>query len=755
MDRARRRGGAARVTAATGSVLSVPPTDELAPARDESRPPDGGDLPDTRLLLAAAVAGIGGAERPGQVTMAEAVEQSLRDGGHLAVQAGTGTGKSLAYLVPAAAHSMATSTAVVVATATIALQRQLVDRDLPRLSDALTPLLGRPPVFAILKGRRNYLCLYRLRSGAPEDPADMLFDPGAVSAVGRQVQRLAEWADRTSTGDRDELVPGVDDRAWRQVSVPAPECIGAQRCPFGPSCFAEKAREAAGQADIVVTNHALLAIDALEDYPVLPEHDAVIIDEAHDLVNRVTTQAAADLSAAAPETAARRCGRLVSQETAGRLRAAGETISQLFPDVREGRLDVLAEPLAVGLTALRDAASGCAAEVRAAAKEAGEDAGELAAVRAALASLDDMQRTAERILAAFGPDIASRREVVWMDRPQVPDPRLPATLRVAPLEVGGLLAERLFRRRRVVLTSATLALGGSFQPLARQWGLPALGTEVPAPAAEVAAPGTEVPATGTEVAAPGDEVAAPEAGADQPGDAAEGGLFGARSGSLAWTGLDVGSPFNHPRSGILYVARHLPPPGRDGLPAEYLTELRELITAAGGRTLGLFSSMRAARQAAGDLRAELDQPLLCQGDDATAELVRQFAADEATCLFGTLSLWQGVDVPGPSLQLVVIDRIPFPRPDDPLASARQRVVAAHGGNGFMAVAVSHAALLLAQGAGRLLRTMEDRGMVAVLDPRLATARYGGFLRASLPPFWVTTDPAVARAALRRLTGQPS
>jgi ATP-dependent DNA helicase DinG len=724
-DRAGRRGGAARVTAATGSVLSVPPTDELAPARDESRPLDGADLPDTRLLLAAAVAGIGGAERPGQVTMAEAVEQSLRDGGHLAVQAGTGTGKSLAYLVPAAAHSMATGTAVVVATATIALQRQLVDRDLPRLSDALTPLLGRPPVFAILKGRRNYLCLHRLRSGAPEDPADMLFDPGAVSAVGRQVQRLAEWADRTSTGDRDELVPGVDDRAWRQVSVPAPECIGAQRCPFGPSCFAEKAREAAGQADIVVTNHALLAIDALEDYPVLPEHDVVIIDEAHDLVNRVTTQAAADLSAAAPETAARRCGRLVSQETVGRLRAAGETISQLFPDVREGRLDVLAEPLAVALTALRDAASGCAAEVRAAAKEAGEDAGELAAVRAALASLDDMQRTAERILAAFGPDIASRREVVWMDRPQLPDPRRPATLRVAPLQVGGLLAERLFRRRRVVLTSATLALGGSFQPLARQWGLPALGTEIP-----------------TEVAE-----------ADQPEDTAEGGLDGGREGSLAWTGLDVGSPFNHPRSGILYVARHLPPPGRDGLPAEYLTELRELITAAGGRTLGLFSSMRAARQAAGDLRAELGQPLLCQGDDATAELVRQFAADEATCLFGTLSLWQGVDVPGPSLQLVVIDRIPFPRPDDPLASARQRVVAAHGGNGFMAVAVSHAALLLAQGAGRLLRTMEDRGMVAVLDPRLATARYGGFLRASLPPFWVTTDPAVARAALRRLTGQ--
>ena len=265
-------------------------------------------VPEVPVLLAAAVAGIGGAERPGQVAMAEAVEKSLRSGGHLAVQAGTGTGKSLAYLVPALAHAMSTGTAVVVATATIALQRQLVDRDLPRLSDALEPLLDRPPVFAILKGRRNYLCLNRLRSGAPEEPADMLFDPGAVSAVGKQVQRLAEWAETTSTGDRDDVVPGVDDRAWRQVSVPATECIGAQRCPFGSRCFAERAREAAGKADIVVTNHALLAIDALEDYPVLPEHDVVIIDEAHDLVNRVTTQAAGELSAAAPETAARRCG---------------------------------------------------------------------------------------------------------------------------------------------------------------------------------------------------------------------------------------------------------------------------------------------------------------------------------------------------------------------------------------------------------------------------------------------------------------
>jgi ATP-dependent DNA helicase DinG len=162
--------------------------------------------------------------------------------------------------------------------------------------------------------------------------------------------------------------------------------------------------------------------------------------------------------------------------------------------------------------------------------------------------------------------------------------------------------------------------------------------------------------------------------------------------------------------------------------------------------------MRAAKQAAQDLRDVIAQPLLCQGDDATAQLVRQFAEDEESCLFGTLSLWQGVDVPGPSLQLVVIDRIPFPRPDDPLLSARQRAVAARGGNGFMSVAASHAALLLAQGAGRLLRGTDDRGVVAILDPRLVTARYGGFLRASLPPFWPTTNPEVARGALRRLAG---
>jgi len=693
------------------------------------------ELPEIGVLLQAAVSGIGGAERAGQIAMADAVQQAMQSGQHLAVQAGTGTGKSLAYLVPAVRHALEDKGAVVVSTATIALQRQLVERDLPRLSASLSDMLGREPVFAILKGRRNYLCLNKVHGGAVEEPADSLFDARSVSAIGRQVSRLHEWATTTDSGDRDELVPGVDDRAWRQVSVNARECIGAQKCPYGSQCFAELAREAAGEADIVVTNHALLAIDAMENHIVLPEHDVVVIDEAHDLVDRVTSVASGELSAAATDAAARRCGRLVAEELSGRLRASAEGLELALGDTLAGRLDVLAEQVEEALAIVRDAAAACAADLR---SHSGgeEDADRLTATRVATVALDEVAENAERIIAAFGPEIAARPEVVWLDRPAGEESARPDTLRVAPLHVGGLLAERLFKQGTVILTSATLTLGGSFEPLARQWGLPALGDSdrVAQPAVEPAAP-AEVSDADSSVN-----------GADSSGN------------GLGWAGLDVGSPFDHRRSAILYVARHLPPPGRDGLSDAYLAELRELIEASGGRTLGLFSSMRAARQAADALRSELSErgiSLLCQGEDSTGLLVSKFSEDEASCLFGTLSLWQGVDVPGRSLQLVAIDRIPFPRPDDPLASARQRAVAARGGNGFMAVAASQAALLLAQGTGRLLRTIDDRGVIAVLDPRLATARYSGFLRASLPPYWSTYDPQIVRSALRRLAAAPA
>jgi ATP-dependent DNA helicase DinG len=682
------------------------------------------ELPGIPELLSAAVAGIGGAERPGQVRMAEAVGRSMETGQHLAVQAGTGTGKSLAYLVPAVRHAIEQNATVVVSTATIALQRQLIDRDLPRLATALAGQLGREPAFAILKGRRNYLCLLRAKGDAPADPEDTLFDPSQTSAIGRQVKRLHEWAAETQTGDRDELVPGVDDRAWRQLSVTAQECIGVQRCPFGSRCYAERAREQAGHADVVVTNHALLAIDAIESFDVLPEHDVVVIDEAHELVDRVTSVASAELSALGVEAAARRCGKMVDETLTTRLREAGAGLERAVTEIPAGRLDFLAEELGVAVTTVRDAAGACAAQLRSAAGGGDQDVDRVSAAKAAAALLDDLSGAAGEMLRAFAAEIATRPDVVWLDRPP-DDSSRPVSLRVAPLQVGGLLATRLFGQRTVALTSATLALGGSFEPLARQWGLPLAGE-----AGQAAAPVPEPRPAGDD----DDEKAQPH--------------------PLDWTGLDVGSPFDHPRSGILYIARHLPQPGRDGLPEAYLTELRELIGAAGGRTLGLFSSMRAARQATAELRETLGFPLLCQGEDSTSLLISKFAEDEETCLFGTISLWQGVDVPGRSLQLVVIDRIPFPRPDDPLASARQRTVAARGGNGFMTVAASHAALLLAQGSGRLLRTMSDKGVVAVLDPRLATARYGGFLRASLPPFWTTSDPEVVRGALRRLAAPP-
>lgn len=659
-------------------------------------------------LLARAVAALGGTQRPGQVQMAEAVAHAFASGEHLAVQAGTGTGKSLAYLVPAIARAVADETPVVVSTATIALQAQLVDRDLPRLAEALAPELPRKPTFALLKGRRNYLCLNKINSspGEEEPPQEELFSAdsrvaallpssaAAVSALGRDIQRLTRWASDTETGDRDELRPGVPERSWSQVSVSARECLGATRCQYGIDCFAEKARAQAGQSDIVVTNHALLAIDAIAAADVLPEHDVLVIDEAHELVDRVTGVATGELTPGPLGVTLRRVAALVGPELLTRLEAAVANFSAAIHDAEPGRLDFLDAELGTYLTALRDAAAAARADI----DPKPADPAAAAARTEAIAALTDIADTTGRILDSYAAAIPDRTDVVWLDHEEQRAAGRVPVLRVAPLSVAGLLAERIFGTATTVLTSATLTIGGSFDAMAQSWGLP------------------------------DDNGAGPK-----------------------WRGLDVGSPFEHAKAGILYVAAHLPPPGRDGAGfAAQLDEIAALIEACDGRTLGLFSSMRAAKAAAEAMRERLDTPVLCQGDDGTAALVEQFAADPRTSLFGTLTLWQGVDVPGPSCSLVIIDRIPFPRPDDPLLTARQRAVAARGGNGFMSVAASHAALLLAQGAGRLLRRSDDRGVVAVLDSRMSTARYSGYLRASLPPFWTTTDPLVVRNALRRL-----
>jgi ATP-dependent DNA helicase DinG len=652
---------------------------------DSSRPTPPAEGPSAlKDLLHAAVTAVGGVEREGQVAMAEAVASAVDSQSHLLVQAGTGTGKSLGYLVPALAHG----DRVVVATATLALQRQLVERDLPRTVEALKPLLRREPQYAMLKGRSNYLCLHRLHEGVPQDEEDGLFDPfeaaAPTSKLGQDLLRLRDWADETETGDRDGLTPGVSDRAWSQVSVTSRECLGATKCAYGAECFAEAARERAKLAEVVVTNHALLAIDAIEGAPVLPGHEVLIV-EAHELVSRVTGVATGELSPIGVNRAVKRAAKLVNEKAADALLSAAEGFERLMELALPGRLEEIPEDLAYVLAALRDA---CRQVITALGETRDKSVQDEDAVRKqALASVEHVHEVSERLVQG------SEYDVVWCERHD----RFGASLRVAPLSVSGLLREKLFTDRSVVLTSATLKLGGDFNGVAASLGLAPEGTE-----------GEDVP---------------------------------------PWKGIDVGSPFDYPKQGILYVAKHLSQPGRDSGRQDMLDELAELIQAAGGRTLGLFSSMRGAQAAAEAMRGRLDHPVLLQGEETLGELIRTFAQDPETCLFGTLSLWQGVDVPGVNCQLVVMDRIPFPRPDDPLMSARQKSVEERGGNGFMAVAATHAALLMAQGAGRLIRASGDRGVVAVLDPRLATARYGSFLRASMPEFWYTTDRNQVRRSL--------
>ncbi|QRY63639.1 ATP-dependent DNA helicase [Gordonia sp. PDNC005] len=664
------------------------------------------DIPAVPKLLDHAVTELGGSRREGQLAMATAVAAAIDDDVHLAVQAGTGTGKSLAYLVPSIRHAVESNDTVVVSTATIALQRQLTERDLPRLSKALAKPIGREPTFAILKGRANYLCLNKIHSGVADEPDTELFDAFELSRTGREVTRLREWVSDTETGDRDDLPQGVRDQSWRQVSVSSRECLGANNCPYSEDCFAEIARRKAGASDVIVTNHAMLAIDAMSPATILPEHKVVVIDEAHELVDRITSVTTEEISATGVALVARRCGKLIDDETADALVGAGEQLGILLEDSPSGEWVRLPNGAGEVLASLRDRLWNARSSIGPARQgSAGAADPEAAAARQmAMSSADAMHDAVVRVLAMFGEkDITKRYDVVWKS---VDDFRNNTrhVLRIAPLSVAGLLRTSLFTDSTVILTSATLTIGGNFDALARTWGLPPQGSSPDSTTAEGA----------------------------------------------GWRGMDAGSPFDYPKAAILYVAGHLPPPGRDGLSPKTLDEMVGLMEAAGGRTLGLFSSMRAAKEAAEKLRDRVDFPILCQGDDATSTLIKKFADDEQTCLFGTLSLWQGVDVPGSSLRLVMIDRIPFPRPDDPLLSARQRDVDARGGNGFLTVSANHAALLLAQGAGRLLRSTSDKGVVAVLDSRLATARYGGYLMAGLPPFWRTRDSKPVLAALRRL-----
>ena len=645
--------------------------------------PDLADPPDVAGLLDLAVAGLGGSFREGQLRMALAVAECLESQGHLLTQAGTGTGKSVGYLVPAVARAVTARERVVISTATLALQRQVTMRDLPVVARALAGPLGREPTFAVLKGWANYLCRHRLGGGYPGESAALFSlgeetqDEPRPSSLGAQVVRLRAWSEETQTGDRDDLEPGVSDRAWRQASLSARECLGPG-CPVRSECFPLLARERAGAADVVVTNHAMLGIAAAGQEGVLPEHAALVVDEAHELVDRVTAQATAGLSAGDLERAGR-LARRAGVETVV-LDEAERSLRGMLAGAPEGRFpDGLPEALRPAVLAVGAAARSLLSSLRPEGPES--DPG----VKLASAAVAELFETCERLAA--GP---ATGDVVWCETGA--DEGAGPRLRAAPLDVSGLVGGNLLADRSAVLTSATLMVGGGFEPMARSVGL--------------------------------------------------------RDGG--WIGLDAGSPFDYPRQAILYIAAKLPPPSREGTAPAALDELVDLVGAAGGRTLGLFSSHRAAVAATEAVRERLGVPVLCQGEDQLPTLVREFAADAETCLFGTLSLWQGVDVPGSTCTLVVIDRIPFARPDDPIRSARSAAADASGASGFMAVTASNAALLLAQGAGRLIRSATDRGVVALLDPRLVTARYGEYLLRTLPPMWRTQDGDVARAALRRL-----
>ncbi|HKY58774.1 MAG TPA: ATP-dependent DNA helicase [Aeromicrobium sp.] len=625
-------------------------------------------------VLGAAVEAVKGSERPGQVQMVEAIRDAFAAEDHLLVQAGTGTGKSLGYLVP----SLLLGKRVVIATATLNLQHQLVERDIPALKEAAREVLHTTPAHAVVKGRGNYACLHRVREGVPDDQGVLVEVP--TGSLGSEVLELREWAESQAaergTGDRDHA-PSHTDRAWRQVSVSARECVGASRCAHALECFAERAREEAQDADLIVTNHAMLAIDAIDGVPMLPEYRYVVIDEAHELTARVTQSMTAELDPTMVERAARRARPHAAGPDVDHLVDAADALSAALARTDAGRIDTPSEELVETLQLIRDSARAALSSFP---KESADDVD--AARQQAKGMVDDVRLIADRMAAK--PESA----VLWMN-----ESRNGPTLHIAPIDVSGYLRDKLFGEKTVALTSATLTLGGGFAPIASALGL-----------------------------------------ADGEYDA-----------------IDVGSPFDYGKQAMLYVAKHLPAPAREGITDAQFDEIAELIEAAGGGTLGLFSSRRAAEAAAEAVRARLpDLDIGCQGDAQLPELVKRFVADDSASLFGTLSLWQGIDVPGSTCRLVIIDRIPFPRPDDPLMSARQRLIERHGGNGFMTVAASHAALLLAQGAGRLIRRADDRGVVAVLDPRLVTARYGSFLAASLPPMWRTTDGEAVRAALRRL-----
>jgi len=670
--------------------------DKVAPMSDMSAK--------VREALDAAITAIGGAPREGQIEMAEAVANALTDRHHLMVQAGTGTGKSLAYLIP----PLVLGRKLLVATATLALQRQLVERDLPAVVPALEKVLGREITYAIYKGVGNYVCLQKMNSEEPDPDGEIML---GISSLEKDAQRLHDWARKPGvSGDRDDA-PEVDRRVWAANSVSGRECVGADKCAFGVQCFAAKAKAKAQLADVVVTNHTLLAIEIVDSHPILPERDAVVLDEAHEFMDRATQAVTEELTSARVLRASAMARKFMPGKLADNFHKAANDFHESMVDYGEsirgdfnsqGRLKEIPQSLESPIRKIRESAQAITQFLSADDEIIDTDIlAERARVKGAVSEISTTAAILLKLSDGF---------VLWYE------PTF-STLYLAPLSVSEVLRENLLTKTPVIATSATLTIGKSFNALAKSIGF-LVGDDLERDVAQV------------------------DNGSSGDVDPAKVQM------------LDVGSPFDFANQGVLYLPKHLPEPGREGPSIQALTELGELIDAAGGRTLALFSSWRGVEAADAHLRkvlAELPIKIFTQRrGDSVGPLVERFAKDETSILLGTMSLWQGVDVPGNSCILVAIDRIPFPRPDEPVMSARAAAVDAVGGSGFMQVSLPRAALLLAQGTGRLIRAVEDRGVVAILDSRIITKRYGNLLLNSMPPLWRTSEREVVMESLRRL-----
>lgn len=630
------------------------------------------DLTTSSLEAVTAALPGGGERRDGQTDMARSVAAAIESDGHAVVQAGTGTGKSLAYLVPAVLSDRPT----IIATATKALQDQLAGKDLPFLADQLDVSF----TFAMLKGRSNYLCLQRLDELEADDRLDLDLDDEddddkpSGSVDGETLVKLRTFAAETEVGDRAEL-EWVSDRIWRQVSVGRDECPGAGRCPQGDDCLAEKARRKAAGADILVVNLHLYALAIMVD-TILPEHDVVIIDEAHQLEDIVAEAAGRQISPARVQAAARNAQSVLVERDAPE---AAEDAAVALHVALEGHIgdrltDGPDEVLGRALDDVRGATERLLNALRAVPDDAPADT-RTKAIRArqvATGLVDDID-------AVRWP---TETEVMWVDGPSS-NPGLRST----PISIAELLRENLWDKRAGVLTSATLPANAT-----SQLGLPESAVT-----------------------------------------------------------LDVGSPFDYAANSLLYCPTHLPDPRSSDFRAAQHDEIELLMSAAGGGTLALFTSFSAMREAVDRLETRLPWPILMQGDKSKNALLREFVEDDETSLFATMSFWQGVDAPGRTCRLVIIDRLPFPRPNDPVLQARRDRV---GKAAFRLIDLPRAATLLAQGAGRLIRTSADQGVVAVLDPRLATARtYRWDLINALPPMTRTKDREEAASLLQRLRDQ--